>query len=75
MLFRISPLWWPLLTVVSPVVAPLLWVRNRQFKRNLERASELNRLRLEQAAPLILPEIDTLDLTVLVEWQAAEGFL
>jgi len=74
-LFRISPLWWPLLTVVSPVVAPLLWVRNRQFKRNLERASELNRLRLEQAAPLILPEIDTLDLTVLVEWQAAEGFL
>ena len=63
------------MTVVSPVVAPLLWVRNRQFKRNLERASELNRLRLEQAAPLILPEIDTLDLTVLVEWQAAEGFL
>jgi 7,8-dihydropterin-6-yl-methyl-4-(beta-D-ribofuranosyl)aminobenzene 5'-phosphate synthase len=75
MAFRISPLWWPLLALASPAVAPWLLVRNRRFLQNCDRAAERNRARLERAVPLDLPALDHLDLTVLVEWRASEGFL
>jgi len=75
MSFRISPLWWPLLALASPVVAPWLLLRQRRFEQNCDRAAGLNRTRLDRAAPLDLPALDHVDLTVLVEWQAGEGFL
>lgn len=75
MSFRISPLWWPLLALASPVVAPLLLLRHRRFQQNRDRAAERNRTRLDRAVPLDLPPLDRLDLTVLVEWRAGEGFL
>jgi 7,8-dihydropterin-6-yl-methyl-4-(beta-D-ribofuranosyl)aminobenzene 5'-phosphate synthase len=75
MSFRISPLWWPLLALASPVVAPLLLLRHRRFQQNRDCAAERNRTRLDRAVPLDLPALDHLDLTVLVEWRAGEGFL
>jgi 7,8-dihydropterin-6-yl-methyl-4-(beta-D-ribofuranosyl)aminobenzene 5'-phosphate synthase len=75
MAFRISPLWWPVLAVASPALVPWLLVRNRQFEKDRARAAELNQKRISQAKPLQLPELDFLELTVLVEWKAEEGFL
>jgi 7,8-dihydropterin-6-yl-methyl-4-(beta-D-ribofuranosyl)aminobenzene 5'-phosphate synthase len=56
-------------------VVPWLLVRNRRFQKNRAQATELNRERIGQASPLDLPELDFLELTVLVEWKAEEGFM
>jgi len=75
MVLRIHPLWWPLLTIVSPVLAPMLLVRNRRFKKNRERANRVNFERINKAEPLDLPELEYLDVTVLSEWATEEGFM
>ena len=75
MSFRISPAWWPLLGIASPVVVPMLIKHNNKYKADLVRAEEHNRRCLDQAAPLDLPELDYLELTVIVEHKAADGFL
>jgi len=72
---RMSPAWWPALAVASPVLVPLLAVRNRRFQTNRSRATERNRDRIAHAVPLEMPGLDTLELTVLVEWKAKPGFL
>jgi 7,8-dihydropterin-6-yl-methyl-4-(beta-D-ribofuranosyl)aminobenzene 5'-phosphate synthase len=74
MSFRISPVWWPVLAVTSPVIVPWLLVRNRHFQEDRAQAAELNQERINQAEPLELPELDSLEMTVLVEWKAKEGF-
>jgi 7,8-dihydropterin-6-yl-methyl-4-(beta-D-ribofuranosyl)aminobenzene 5'-phosphate synthase len=75
MSFRISPVWWPVLAVASPVLVPWLVVRNRRFRENRARAADTNQQRMTDARPLELPELDFLELTVLVEWKAREGFI
>jgi 7,8-dihydropterin-6-yl-methyl-4-(beta-D-ribofuranosyl)aminobenzene 5'-phosphate synthase len=74
-LFRIHPIWWPLLTITSPVLAPVLLARNRRFKKNRERASKVNLERMDRAQPLDLPELEYLDVTVLSEWATEDGFI
>lgn len=75
MSFRISPIWWPLLALFSPLIIPWLMVRNRRFRNDRFRADELNCKRINEAGALEIPELDFLELTVLVEWNAKEGFL
>jgi 7,8-dihydropterin-6-yl-methyl-4-(beta-D-ribofuranosyl)aminobenzene 5'-phosphate synthase len=75
MLFRISPLWWPFLGVASPVIIPFLAAKNRRFKKNCAHAVDLNKDRLRRAEPFELPELDFLELTVLVEEKTEKGFL
>ena len=75
MSFRLSPVWWPVLAVASPVIVPWLLVRNRRFQKECARAAELNQKRISQTEPLEMPELDFLELTVLVEWKAEEGFI
>jgi len=75
MSLRISPLWWPFLGAASPLVIPFLFGKNRRFKKNRDKVADLNRDRLRQAEPLDLPELDFLELTVLVEEKTEEGFL
>ncbi len=75
MSFRISPLWWPVLAVSSPVIAPLLVLRNRCFKENRALAAENNRTRISRAEHIDLPELNSMELTVLVESKAREGFI
>ncbi|MBN2284792.1 MAG: MBL fold metallo-hydrolase [Deltaproteobacteria bacterium] len=73
--YRISPAWWPFLAITSPVTLPLLLVRNRRFQKGREEVAGLNRQRIDRAEPLELPELDFLELTVLVEWKREQGFL
>jgi 7,8-dihydropterin-6-yl-methyl-4-(beta-D-ribofuranosyl)aminobenzene 5'-phosphate synthase len=75
MTFRIHPLYWPILTLVSPVLAPLLLVRNRRFKKNRELAGRVNTERINKAGTINLPELEHLDLSVLSEWATEEGFM
>jgi 7,8-dihydropterin-6-yl-methyl-4-(beta-D-ribofuranosyl)aminobenzene 5'-phosphate synthase len=75
MSFRVSPVWWPLLAAFSPVLAPLLIVRNKRFQQRCLEAEQRNRRRLDAATPLDLPELESLELTVLVEEKTEAGFL
>ncbi len=60
--------------VASPVLAPYLFVRSRRFKAGRIRAEEENARRIDQAQPLELPALKSLELTVVVEERAADGF-
>jgi len=75
MSFRLSPIWWPVLVVASPVIVPWLLVKNRRFQKASGDVAKLNQNRINQAQPLEMPELDFLELTVLVEWKAKEGFI
>ncbi|MCP4116561.1 MAG: MBL fold metallo-hydrolase [Desulfobacteraceae bacterium] len=75
MSFRISPLWWPGLVLASPVIAPWLLIKNSRYRENLTRATILNLQRIKEAEPLDLPELEFLEITVLVEWRAESGFM
>ncbi len=75
MSYRISPVWWPVLAVTSPFFVPWLLIRNRRFQEDRARAVGLNRVRINEAEPLEIPELESLELTVLVELKAREGFM
>ena len=75
MSFRVSPVWWPVLAVASPVIVPWLLIRNRRFQEQRTRAAELNQQRISRAGPLEMPELDFLEVMVLVEWKTEEGFM
>jgi 7,8-dihydropterin-6-yl-methyl-4-(beta-D-ribofuranosyl)aminobenzene 5'-phosphate synthase len=65
---------WPLLALASPVLVPKMLRRNRIFRQNRSLAVRLNRQRIEGARALELPELEFLQLTVLVEQKAGAGF-
>jgi len=73
--FRISPFWWPVLGVASPIILPFLAVKNKRFKKNCGIALDLNKNRIDNAEPFELPELEFLELTILVEEKAEEGYL
>nr|WP_319490351.1 MBL fold metallo-hydrolase [uncultured Desulfobacter sp.] len=72
---RISPAWWPVFALASPVLFPLLFIKNRRHKQNVEKSQSLNKRRMENAGVLELPELEQFELTVLLEQHAAPGFL
>ena len=72
---RISPAWWPVLGLASPVFFPFLFVKNRRYKHNVEESRKLNKTRMENASFLELPELEQFELTILLERNAAPGFL
>ena len=75
MAYRISPAWWPVIALTSPLLFPMLLVKNRRFKQNAHRTHKVNKERIEQAKPLALPQLDLFELTVLVEQKTERGFL
>ncbi len=75
MAYRISPYWWPAIGAASPLMLPLLFKRNMTYKKNRTLAEEENTERIRNAAPLDLPELDFLEITVLVDEKPEEGFL
>ena len=74
MAVRISPLWWPLWAVSSPVLATRALRHRRVFRQSRDGAAALNRRRIDAATVLALPALDFLELTVLVEHVTAEGY-
>ncbi len=75
MSYRFHPLWWPVLGALSPALAPFLLLRRRGYVANRERAALENAERISRASTLDLPELEFLEVTVLVEWAAEEDFL
>ena len=75
MAYRISPYLWPLLTLASPVLVPILLIKNRRFKKYREKARSVNTERMNAAGPLELPELEYLEITVLSEWATEKGFM
>lgn len=74
MSIRISPAWWPVLLIASPILAPLLVVRNTRFKADQAWAQSRNETRIDSASRLDLPPVDKLEVQVLSEWRARDGF-
>ena len=74
MTLRVSPVWWPLLAVASPALAPMMALRHRTFRANRDRASEVNEQRIARADKLAIPAVQSLNLQVVVEERAAPGF-
>jgi len=72
---RIALPWWPLLAVASPILVPLLVLKNIRYRKNLQKVARINEDRINRAQPLALPDIDSLALTVLVEEKKLNGFL
>ncbi|MGC8643710.1 MAG: MBL fold metallo-hydrolase [Isosphaeraceae bacterium] len=74
MAVRISPLWWPLWALSSPVVATKMLRHAPVFRGNCMQARALNTQRIDSALRLDLPELDFLELTVLVDEKTRDGF-
>ncbi len=72
---RISPTWWPLMLVASPLLALFLIAKNRRFRKDKAEAERSNRRRIDAAGRLELPELKFVEVTVLVEGKAEPGFL
>lgn len=70
MAFRLSPLWWPVLVAASPALIPWALIRNRRFEKDHIQAAEVNQRRISRAELLEMPELDFLELKVLVEGEA-----
>jgi len=75
MSFRIHPAWWPVLALASPVLLPMLVMKNRRFKENQQLSHELNKERIDGATLLDLPQLEKFELTVLVEEKKEQGYL
>jgi len=72
--WRISPFWWPILAIMGPLWVPFLLIRYQGFKKDRTRAQEENSLRIDAARALDIPTVDEIEITVLSEWRARDGF-
>ncbi len=72
--FRIHPAWWPLGVLASPVLLPMMLVKNRRFKDNIEKADSRNRQRIDRAEFLALPQLEEFEITVLIEEKKEKDF-
>ncbi len=75
MSYRISPAWWPIIGLSSPVLFPMLLVKNGRYKQNITKSLRINKERMERAEPLEMPQLDNFELTVLVEQKVDKDFL
>ena len=75
MSYRVSPAWWPILALSSPILLPMLYIKNRQFKKNVKNSLAQNEERIKKACKLELPELTHFELSVLVEQKTEQGFL
>lgn len=73
--YRIPLPYWPVLVLGSPVLVPFLAIKDLRFRKNNAVLEAEKQKRLDNAEPLDLPELDSLELTVLVEWEREEGFM
>ncbi len=73
--FRISPLWYPVLTVASPIIIPWLLLKNHKFKENASKVAKINKKRIEETEAIDLPEVESLEMAVLVEEKRKAVFI
>jgi 7,8-dihydropterin-6-yl-methyl-4-(beta-D-ribofuranosyl)aminobenzene 5'-phosphate synthase len=75
MSYRISPAWWPIMGLSSPVLFPILFFKNSRYKQNILKSQRINKVRIEHAVHLEMPELDNFELTALVEQKVDKDFL
>jgi 7,8-dihydropterin-6-yl-methyl-4-(beta-D-ribofuranosyl)aminobenzene 5'-phosphate synthase len=75
MMFRISPIWWPVLGLTSPILLLFLMKKNKDYKNNRIKADSFNKNRIDKSKALNLPEVESLEIKVLVEWKTKKGFM
>jgi len=75
MSYRISPVWWPIMGLFSPVLLPMLFIKNGRYKQNIKKSLRINKKRMERAVPVEMPQLEHFELTVLVEQKVDKGFL
>lgn len=63
------------MTVASPVLLPLMLIKNRRFVKNRDIVDRNNEERIERAKPIKLPALKSMELTVLGEWETEDGFM
>jgi len=71
---RISSAWWPIIGLSSPILFPMLFVKNRSYKQNKKKSQKANKERIERAKPIEMPQLEHFEVTVLVEQKAEPGF-
>lgn len=74
MSFKIHPVWWPVCLLGFPVIIPMLIKKNKAFDENKERASSINKKRIEKAKKTTLPELEYAKLKVIVEHKVKNGY-
>ncbi|MDP8223160.1 MAG: MBL fold metallo-hydrolase [Candidatus Lernaella stagnicola] len=72
---RISPLWWPVMVLGSPILVPLLTAKTVTFRRNVKSSRIANQARRSAMVKMDIPPVDTFRWTVLVEQRTRPGFL
>ncbi len=75
MSYRISPAWWPVLGLSLPVLGPMLFIKNRRYRQNVEKSQIANKERIGCAGSIEMPQLEYFELTVLLEQKAEPGFL
>jgi len=75
MKFRISPGWWPVMAAASPVLTPYLIHQARRFYEGRRKAAAINEERISRAKEIDMPEIEHLEITVVLDHRHEEGFL
>lgn len=63
------------MALASPIIIPFLIQRNKRYQKNLDLVKQQNQDRIDKSGVLELPELDYLELTVIVEEKTEDGFI
>jgi len=73
--FRIHPIWWPILIILSPILLPWLIIKYIKFIKNKTKAENINNERINSTKMIDLPELDYLEIDIIVEMKSQKGFI
>ncbi len=72
--FRISPGWWPVFILFSPILLPWILGKYMKYKKNQKEIQKENRRKIAEARNLDLEESEKIKLQVIVDWKTKKGF-
>jgi len=71
---RISLYWYPLLFILSPLLMPWIFFKYIKFKIREGKIRKINTDRFIKAREIRIPALDSVELSVLVEWEKSAGY-
>ena len=74
MKYKIHPIWWPALALISPIILPYLYYKNESYKLCIDNIDRINKERIDKAEELSLNEVENLTLTAVSEAKSDSGF-
>lgn len=75
MKYKINPIWWPLLFLSSPLLAPYLFYKNESYKMCAEKVDYFNSERIKKTEKLDIAEVESLKIDAVVEAKAKSDFM